>query len=96
MTIYLTRNKGWVWARPWPSWLLVVPCETTQFIGTLIVVYGIAMAPIGWWLALLVWAYAITSFFVANAVKIGTYRLLGQHVPAQARQLARVEKHVSS
>jgi H+-transporting ATPase len=57
MTIYLTRNTGWVWERPWPSWKLVVPCETTQIFGTLLVVYGIAMAPIGWWLALFVWAY---------------------------------------
>ena len=24
MTIYLTRNKGAVWERPWPSWKLVV------------------------------------------------------------------------
>ena len=30
MTIYLTRNKGWVWERPWPSWKLVVPCEVTK------------------------------------------------------------------
>ena len=73
MTIYLTRNKGWVWERPWPNWKLVVPCEATQLLGTLIVVYGIAMAPIGWWLALFVWAYTLVSFFVANTVKVGTY-----------------------
>ena len=89
MTIYLTRNKGWVWERPWPSWKLVVPCEATQLFGTLIVVYGIAMAPIGWWLALLVWAYTLVSFFVANAVKIGTYRLLGHLSSSHARHLAR-------
>jgi H+-transporting ATPase len=47
MTIYLTRNKGWVWERPWPSWRLVVPCEATQLLGTLLVVYGVAMVPIG-------------------------------------------------
>ena len=91
MTIYLTRNTGWVWQRPWPSWKLVVPAETTQLLGTLIVVYGIAMAPIGWRLALLVWGYTLVSFFVANAVKVTTYRLLGHGVPWQARHLARVE-----
>jgi H+-transporting ATPase len=96
MTIYLTRNKGWAWQRPWPSWLLVVPAETTQFIGTLIVVYGIAMAPIGWWLALLVWAYTITSFFVANAVKIGTYALLNHRVALHARHLDRVERRIGA
>jgi H+-transporting ATPase len=94
MTIYLTRNTGWVWQRPWPSWKLVVPSETTQLLGTLIVVYGIAMAPIGWWLALLVWGYTLASFFVSNAVKVATYRLLGHGVRWQAHHLARVESRV--
>ena len=96
MTIYLTRNKGWMWERPLPSWKLVVPCETTQLLGTLIVVYGIAMAPIGWWLAFLVWAYTIVSFFVANVVKVSTYRLLGHLVPSHVRHLARIEGHVAA
>ncbi len=96
MTIYLTRNKGWAWQRPLPSWKLIVPCEATQFLGTLLVVYGVTMAPIGWGLALFVWAYAIASFFVANAVKIGSYRLLGHVAPSHALHLARVERHVSA
>jgi H+-transporting ATPase len=96
MTIYLTRNKGWMWERPWPSWKLVVPCEATQLLGTLIVVYGVAMAPIGWWLAVFVWGYTIISFFVANAVKVGTYRLLHHLVPSHVRHLARIERHVAA
>ena len=96
MTIYLTRNKGWVWERPWPSWKLVVPCETTQLLGTLIVVYGVAMAPIGWWVALFVWVYSLISFFVANAVKVVTLRLLGLAVPSHARHLARIEGGASA
>jgi len=96
MTIYLTRNKGWVWERPLPSWKLVVPCEVTQLLGTLIVVYGIAMAPIGWRLAFLVWVYTVISFFVANVVKIATYRLLGHLIPSHARHLARVESRVTA
>lgn len=96
MTIYLTRNKGWVWECPWPSWKLVVPCEATQLLGTLIVVYGVAMAPIGWWLAAFVWGYTILSFFVANAVKVGTYRLTHHLVASHARRLARIERHVAA
>jgi H+-transporting ATPase len=95
MTIYLTRNKGWIWERPWPSWKLVVPCEVTQLLGTLIVVYGVAMAPTGWWVAAIVWAYTIVSFFVANAIKVGTYRLIGHLVPSHVRHLAHIEGHVS-
>ena len=66
MTIYLTRNVGSVWERPW------VPAEATQVVGTLVVVYGFFMSPTGWPLALLVWAYTLVSFFVASAVKIGS------------------------
>jgi len=95
MTIYLTRNKGWVWQRPWPSWKLVVPSELTQLAGTLIVVYGIAMAPIGWALALFVWAYTLVSFFVANAVKVATHGLLDQRMASHARHLRRVEAPIS-
>ncbi|HUO55049.1 MAG TPA: plasma-membrane proton-efflux P-type ATPase [Rhodoblastus sp.] len=95
MTIYLTRNTGWVWERPWPNWKLVVPCETTQVLGTLIVVYGVAMAPIGWKLALFVWGYALISFFVANAVKVAAYRLMTHRSARSARHLARIEGNVA-
>lgn len=96
MTIYLTRNKGAIWERPWPSWKLVVPCEATQLIGTLVVVYGWFMAPTGWTLALMVWAYTLISFCLASAVKIGVYRLLDNRVDYQARHLKRVEGHIST
>jgi H+-transporting ATPase len=95
MTIYLTRNKGPVWERPWPSWKLVVPCEATQLVGTLVVVYGWFMAPTGWTLALMVWAYTLVSFMVASVIKIGTYQLLNHH-PRHARHLARIERHVAA
>jgi H+-transporting ATPase len=91
MTIYLTRNKGPIWERPWPSWKLIVPCETTQIVGTLAVVYGWFMAPTGWMLALGVWGYALIFFLLASMVKLVTYRLMAYHPLEQARHLARVE-----
>src|SRR5208337_727323 len=91
MTIYLTRNFGPVWERPWPSWKLVVPAEATQVVGTLVVVYGIFMSPTGWPLALMASAYTLVSFFVASAVKIGVYRMIMHRPGRQARHLARVE-----
>jgi len=96
MTIYLTRNKGPIWERPWPSWRLIVPCEATQLFGTLAVVYGWFMAPTGWTLALFVWGYALMFFMVASAIKIGTYRLLEHRTAHEARHLARIEGHVSA
>jgi H+-transporting ATPase len=95
MTIYLTRNKGPIWERPWPSWKLVVPCEATQIVGTLFVVYGWFVAPTGWPLALIVWGYALVAFLIASAIKVETYRLLEHRADRQARHLARVEHHVA-
>jgi H+-transporting ATPase len=91
MTIYLTRNESAIWARPWPSWKLVAPCETTQLLGTLAVVYGWFMAPTGWAFVLLVRGYTLVSFLVASGVKIGTYRLMEGRAAVHARHLARVE-----
>jgi H+-transporting ATPase len=96
MTIYLTRNKGALWQRPWPSWKLVVPCELTQIVGTLAVVYGWFMTSTGWPLALMVWGYAIASFAVGSVLKIATYRLLEHRSAHEARHLSRVERHVAA
>ena len=71
MTIYLTRNKGAIWERPWPSWKLIVACEATQIIGTLGVVYGWFVTPTGWELALMVWGYALVFFLITSVLKIG-------------------------
>jgi H+-transporting ATPase len=96
MTIYLTRNQGAIWERPWPSLKLVLPSEATQLVGTLVVVYGWLMAPTGWPLALMVWGYTLVSFLVASAIKIGVYRLLDERAARQARYLSRVEGRIAA
>ena len=69
LTIYITRTIGNFWNKPYPSWLLIGAAETTQLFGTLIAVYGVFVAPIGWGLALFVWAYALIWFVIENYVK---------------------------
>jgi H+-transporting ATPase len=81
LTIYLTRNKGWFWQRPWPSWRLLVATETTQVLGTLAAVYGWFVEPIGWQNALLVWAYALIWLPADNLVKVVTYSILRKGPP---------------
>ena len=76
LTIYLTRNTGAIWDRPWPSWKLIVVTETTQVLGTLAAVYGWLVEPIGWKYALGVWAYALIWFLINSVVKIYAYRLM--------------------
>jgi H+-transporting ATPase len=94
LTIYLTRNKGAIWQRPWPSWKLVVATETTQVFGTLAAVYGWFIAPIGWLYALLVWGYALAWFLVNSAFKILVYRLVSHKSRGQAAHLERVESYL--
>lgn len=94
VTICLTRNQAWLWERPRPTWKLAVPGEPTPFLGTLIVVYGIAMTPTGWALALFLGGYTLVSVTVANVVKIAACRPIGHLVPSDRRRLARVEGHV--
>jgi len=76
LTIYLTRNDGAIWQRPYPSLSLFLSTEATQIIGTLAAVYGWYVAPIGWTYALLVWGYALTWFLFNSAAKMAAYRLL--------------------
>ena len=91
LTIYLTRNKGAIWQRPWPSSKLLAATETTQLIGTLAAVYGWFITPIGWRYAGLVWAYALVWFLINSGFKIIAYELFQHRGPGQAAHLARVE-----
>jgi H+-transporting ATPase len=76
MTIYLARTgENHFWTRPLPSGALFWVTETTQLVGTVVAVYGIFMAPIGWLLAGLIWGYALVFFVINNFVKVNFCRL---------------------
>jgi H+-transporting ATPase len=45
-------------------------------LATLISVYGVFVAPLGWHYALLVWGYAIAWFLVSDVFKLAAYRIL--------------------
>jgi len=78
MTIYLARTGvQHFWERPLPAKILFFTAEITQFVGTLIAVYGVAlMTPIGWGLAGLVWGYALLAFMITDVLKIHFFRLM--------------------
>ncbi|ARE38623.1 Lead, cadmium, zinc and mercury transporting ATPase [Rhodovulum sp. P5] len=76
MTLFVTRNPGWFWQRPWPALRLFATTEATQVIGTLIAVYGLFVTPIGWSVALLVWAYCLAWLPVEGALAMFVRRLL--------------------
>ncbi len=77
MTIFLTRNKGALWQKPYPSLKLFGALESTQVGGTLIAVYGFLVYPIGWGYALLIWGYALVWLMILNGVKMISFRSRG-------------------
>jgi H+-transporting ATPase len=96
LTIYLTRNVGWFWQRPWPDWRLFFACEATQVLGTLAAVYGWFVTPIGWTYALLVWGYALAWFVINNVGKVWIYRAMRGESQWMARHLGRVHRPLHS
>jgi len=74
LTIFVTRTRRAFWSiRPAP--ILLAAVIGTQLVATLIAVYGIFMAPIGWGWALFVWGYALAWFLVNDRVKLAAYRV---------------------
>jgi H+-transporting ATPase len=78
-TIFLTRTDDWFWKRPFPSHLLMHASLWSAVAGTLVVVYGFLVAPIGWERALWVWAYAFAWLPLNDAIKLYAYRMLRSH-----------------
>ena len=74
LTIFITRTKGPFWSIR-PAKILLFAVVGTQLLATLIAVYGIFMAPLGWGWALAVWGYALVWFLIDDAVKLAAYRL---------------------
>jgi H+-transporting ATPase len=75
LTVFVARTKRNFWSVK-PAKPLLVAVITTQFIATLITVYGILLPAMGWGLALLVWGYALSLFVVTDFIKVRLYRLL--------------------
>lgn len=76
LTIFVTRTSGPFWSRPAPSPVLLGAVLGTQLVATLIAVYGMLIAPIGWQLAGLVWAYSLVWFVVEDRTKLLALRVL--------------------
>ncbi len=80
LTIFITRTRGPFWShRPAP--ILLAAVVGTQVVATLLSVYGIFMAPIGWGWASLVWGYALAWFLVNDRVKLAAYRVFEARQP---------------
>ena len=74
LTIFLTRTRGPFWSIR-PARILWIAVLGTQTIATLIAVYGLFMAPLGWKWAGFVWAYALVWALINDRVKLLAYKI---------------------
>jgi H+-transporting ATPase len=74
MTIFVTRTRGPLWSNR-PANVLLAAVVGTQIVATLIAVFGVFMAPIGWRLAGLVWLYAAVWALINDRIKLLVYRM---------------------
>jgi H+-transporting ATPase len=73
LTIFLTRTRGPFWSIR-PAKILWIAVLGTQTIATLIAVYGLFMAPLGWKWAGFVWGYAIVWALINDRIKLLAYK----------------------
>ncbi len=81
LTIFVTRTEKAMWSVR-PATILLLAVFGAQTIATLLTVYGIFMAPIGWGWALFVWGYALAWLLVNDRIKIAAYRIFDSQSPS--------------
>jgi len=77
LTVFVARTRGPFWSVK-PARILLIAVGGTQLVATLIAVYGLFMAPLGWAWAGIVWGYALAWFLVNDRVKLLGYRIFGE------------------
>jgi H+-transporting ATPase len=86
LTYFVARTRGAFWSRR-PAAAVLGAVLGTQTVSTLITVYGLFMAPIGWAWAGFVWAYCLAWFLVEDVVKRISLRLFDKTRPGMLTPL---------
>ena len=80
LTVFLTRTREPFWSIP-PALILWLAVLGTQTLATLIAVYGVFMAPLGWRYAMFVWGHALAWAVLSDRVKLIAYRVFDPTKP---------------
>jgi H+-transporting ATPase len=91
--IFITRTKGHFWSYM-PSNILLAAVLGTQIVATIIAVYGLLIPPIGWSLALFVWAYAMVAFVLTDFAKVFLFKRFERDLNDLEKDAIAVEKEV--
>ena len=74
LTVFVARTRGPFWSVR-PANILLMAVVGTQILATFIAVYGLLMAPIGWYFAGIVWGYTLIMFLIQDRVKLFACRI---------------------
>ena len=80
LTIYLTRNIGPFWQKPFPEWKFFLSTLFSLAVGTLVSVYGFLseeFVGIGWEYTAYAWGYILIWFVITMLVKSLLYKMIG-------------------
>ncbi len=86
LTIFITRTRKHFWAVK-PGRALFWSAVITKILATLLVVYGWWVSPIGWKLAIFVWAYALIAFVVTDYLKVYAYKFMDRREAKQKHKI---------
>lgn len=75
LTVFVARTRGHFWEVK-PALPLFLAVVITQFIATLITVYGVLLPAMGWKLAAFIWTYAFIAFVITDFIKVNFYKIL--------------------
>ncbi|VAW78107.1 Lead, cadmium, zinc and mercury transporting ATPase; Copper-translocating P-type ATPase [hydrothermal vent metagenome] len=92
LVLFVARNKGHFWKRPWPAPVMVWSALVTKLAATLLAAYGFGLiTPISWPEIALVWGYSLGSAIVTDIVKVQVYRHMERRTSRHRSFLDRVK-----
>ncbi|MCU7960070.1 MAG: plasma-membrane proton-efflux P-type ATPase [gamma proteobacterium symbiont of Bathyaustriella thionipta] len=95
LVLFVARNKGHFWERPWPAPIMLWSAVITKLAATLLAAYGFGLiTPISWPEIALIWGYSIVSAFITDIVKVSVYRHLSYQTPMLRKFMGRVKEHL--
>ncbi|MFZ0468101.1 MAG: plasma-membrane proton-efflux P-type ATPase [Thiogranum sp.] len=82
LTLFVSRSRGWYFARPWPAPVMIWTALSTKLAATVLCLYGFGLVtPISWKEIGLVWGYSFVWSLVTDAAKVSVYRRFDRTTP---------------
>jgi H+-transporting ATPase len=95
LTLFVTRTDRSLLTRPHPAPAMLWSAVVTKILATLLAGFGLGLiTSISWGAIALVWGYAIIWMFVADGVKLLTYRHLDHTIHHHRRFLSLLQRPI--